>query len=59
MANLEVGANVRIWGRVQSRVYQKRIGDMVEDRTAYEVSVSKIEVPEKGERETAVQKIDE
>ncbi len=58
MANLEVGENIRIWGRVQSRTYQKRIGEMVEERIAYEVSVSKIEVPERGERETAVQKID-
>lgn len=52
MANLEVGANIRIWGRVQSRIYQKRLGEVVEDRTAYEVSVSKIEVPEREARET-------
>ena len=49
MENLEVGANIRLWGRVQSRVYQKRIGDEVEDRVAYEVSVSKIEFPERTE----------
>ncbi|MBR5270259.1 MAG: single-stranded DNA-binding protein [Anaerotignum sp.] len=47
MANLEVGANVRVWGRVQSRIYQKRIGDETEERVAYEVSVSKIEFPER------------
>ena len=29
---------------VQSRVYQKKIGEATEERTAYEVSVSKIEV---------------
>ena len=58
MANLEVGENLRIWGRVQSRAYQKRIGEEVEERIAYEVSVSKIEVPEKADRETDVQKID-
>lgn len=45
MVNLQVGANIKIWGRVQSRTYQKRIGDEVEERVAYEVSVSKIEVP--------------
>ena len=45
MANLEVGANIKVWGRVQSRTYQKRIGDEVEERVAYEVSVSKIEIP--------------
>ena len=46
MANLEVGANIRIWGRVQSRTYQKRVGDEIEDRIAYEVSVSKINLRE-------------
>lgn len=44
MAGLEVGSNVRVWGRIQSRVYQKKIGEATEERTAYEVSVSKIEV---------------
>ena len=49
MANLEVGANIKVWGRVQSRVYQKRIGEEVEERGAYEVSVSKIELPDRME----------
>ena len=49
MANLEVGANIRVWGRVQSRTYQKRIGDEIEERVAYEVSVSKIELPDRVE----------
>jgi single-stranded DNA-binding protein len=42
---LNVGENVRIWGRMQSRVYQKRqeSGDVLE-KIAYEVSVSKIEI---------------
>ena len=40
---LEVGTNVRITGRIQSRKYQKHIGDTVEERVAYEVSASKIE----------------
>ena len=47
MANLEVGANIKVRGRVQSRTYQKRIGDEMEERVAYEVSVSKIELPER------------
>ena len=55
MANLEVGSNIKIWGRVQSRTYQKRIGEEVEERVAYEVSVSKIELPEHGAQETAEQ----
>ena len=49
MANLEVGANIKVWGRVQSRIYQKRVGEEVEERVAYEVSVSKIELPDRME----------
>lgn len=42
-AGFEVGAAVEITGRIQSRQYQKRLNDYaVETRTAYEVSVSKI-----------------
>lgn len=45
--NLEVGAHVMIWGRIQSRDYQKKVGDnQVTNRIAYEVSVSKMEKPE-------------
>ena len=55
MANLEVGANIRVWGRVQSRIYQKRVGEEVEERVAYEVSVSKIELPGHGEQTEAEQ----
>lgn len=41
---LSVGDNIIIWGRVQSRDYQKKISeDEVENKTAYEVSVSKLE----------------
>ncbi len=40
----EVGNHVQIWGRIQSREYQKRTGeDEFEKRTAYEISVSKLE----------------
>lgn len=40
---LDVGRNIELWGRIQSRLYQKRLEDgEVEERTAYEVSVSKI-----------------
>jgi primosomal replication protein N len=39
-----VGDRVRLWGRIQSRTYQKRLGEhRTEGRVAYEVSVSKIE----------------
>ena len=41
---LSVGDNIRIYGRMQSRTYQKRLDDEhVVDKVAYEVSVSKIE----------------
>lgn len=46
----EVGENVQLWGRIQSREYQKRISDdEYETRTAYEVSVSKLTVVEETE----------
>ena len=42
--NLEVGSNVMLWGRLQSRNYNKRISeDETEQRTAYELSITKIE----------------
>ncbi len=41
----EVGSKVRLVGRIQSRVYQKQLEDgVVEERTAYEVSISKLEL---------------
>ena len=50
--SLDVGSNDELWGRIQSRVYQKRIDEeMTEERTAYEVSLSKIELVHKPEDE--------
>lgn len=44
---LEVGQKVTIHGRMQSRIYQKKLEDgTIENRTAYEVSVSFIEMPD-------------
>ena len=40
---LKVGANIKLWGRIQSRVYHKKSENGVEDKIAYEVSVSRIE----------------
>lgn len=42
---MNVGDNICVSGRMQSRVYQKKLdtGEIIE-RTAYEVSISKIEV---------------
>ena len=40
----EVGTHIQLWGRIQSREYQKKIGEeKYEKRVAYEVSVSKLE----------------
>lgn len=41
---LEVGENIRIWGRLQSREYQKKLNEEdVIKKVAYEVSISKME----------------
>lgn len=44
---LNVGDNIKVWGRIQSRQYQKRYDDgQVVNKTAYEVSVSKLQLVE-------------
>lgn len=46
-SGFEVGARVKIWGRVQSREYTKKLSETeCEKRIAYEVSVSKLECAE-------------
>jgi len=42
---LQVGDNIKIWGRIQSRQYQKKLdsGEVV-TKVAYEISISKMEV---------------
>ena len=46
-SSFEVGSRIRVWGRVQSREYTKKISEEeVEKRIAYEVSVSKLEYVE-------------
>lgn len=41
---LSVGDNIRVWGRLQSREYQKKISETeVIKKIAYEVSISKME----------------
>ena len=46
-SGFQVGSHIEIWGRIQSREYTKKLDeDTVERRTAYEVSVSKLEVLE-------------
>ncbi len=41
--DLKVGENLNIIGRIQSRVYQKKISDdVIETKNAYEISITKI-----------------
>jgi len=50
--NMEVGTEVKIVGRVQSRIYEKKFEDgRVEQRVAYEVSIGSLEVIKKEEQE--------
>ena len=42
-AKLSVGAQVALTGRLQSRGYQKVLEDRTEQRTAYEISVARLE----------------
>ena len=42
--NFHVGNHIQLWGRIQSREYQKKVSEtQFEKRVAYEVSVSKLE----------------
>ena len=44
-SGFEVGTRVRVWGRVQSREYTKKLSETeCEKRVTYEVSISKLEV---------------
>ena len=48
--NLEVGTKVKLIGRVQSRMYEKKYEDgTVENRVAYEVSIGSLEVVEEND----------
>ena len=52
--NLEVGENIKLWGRIQSRQYEKKFEDGTSEiRRAYEVSVCKMEIS-KNENEIRV-----
>ena len=48
--NIEVGSRVKVVGRVQSRIYEKKLEDgTVETRTAYDVSVGSLEIIEEND----------
>ena len=54
--DLEVGTQVKIVGRVQSRTYEKKFEDgTVEQRVAYEVSVGSLEVIDEKDNENEVE----
>ncbi len=54
--NLEVGSQVKVVGRVQSRTYEKKHEDgSVETRIAYEVSVGSLEVIDEKSEENEVE----
>lgn len=45
--NLDVGSKVKIEGRIQSRIYQKKLSETeIENKTAYEISITKINLEE-------------
>ncbi len=51
--NIEVGTEVKIIGRVQSRAYEKKLEDgTVLNKTAYEVSIISMEVIDKNENDS-------
>lgn len=50
--NLSVGDNIKIWGRIQSRNYQKHISEEeIVTRIAYEVSINKLEIVRKDDND--------
>ncbi|MDR1066863.1 MAG: single-stranded DNA-binding protein [Clostridiales bacterium] len=53
-SRLNIGENIEIWGRMQSRNYQKKYDDGVtEEKTAYEISIAKLECAKSVERTPA------
>ena len=54
--NLEVGTQVKVVGRVQSRTYEKKHEDgSVETRVAYEVSIGSLEIVEEKDNENEIE----
>jgi single-stranded DNA-binding protein len=48
--NLKIGDNIKVWGRIQSRDYQKKLenGETI-SRVAYEISIAKLELSKESE----------
>ncbi|MGL5675023.1 MAG: single-stranded DNA-binding protein [Cellulosilyticaceae bacterium] len=53
---LKTGAHIQVWGRIQSREYQKKLesGDVI-SKVAYEVSISKMEIVEEQKLEEGME----
>ena len=50
--NFQVGEHIRVWGRIQSRTYQKHLSEEETiTKTAYEVSVNRLELAEEVNQE--------
>jgi len=44
---LPCGTHIHIWGRIQSRKYQKKTSELtISTKTTYEISIAKIELPD-------------
>ena len=52
--NMEIGKKVTIIGRIQSREYQKKLGEEALTKTAYEISISKIRLDNIEENKTDI-----
>lgn len=57
--SLDVGDNIRLWGRIQSRGYQKKLetGEVL-NKVAYEISISKMEVVDRDSENEEANEID-
>lgn len=46
ISGVPVGTKVDITGRLQSRIYKKKVGDSLKERVAYEVSIVRVDIVE-------------
>jgi len=51
---LDVGKNIKLWGRLQSRTYEKKLDDRTIKKIAFEVSVTKLEAEKENKADAAV-----
>lgn len=59
-STLTIGSHIKVWGRVQSREYEKKLSEESSiKKTAYEVSISKMERVEEAEEAEGENMLDE